>query len=213
MLGCGAIMAWLLGYLAGSSRPSVVATLLAAAVVLYDIVLKQTVVAPLVMGSCRFLNVLLGMSLAETTDTMLPRAWTAAEWTIAAGIGIYIAGVTIFARTEAQKTSRRQLAIGLAIMSAGIATLAAGASHVGNSSHYRWIVWLVIGAFIIVRHAPSILSAEPRVIQRSIRTALRTLIFLDAVVAFEAAPHSAGCLLILALFVPMLILEYWFSTT
>jgi 4-hydroxybenzoate polyprenyltransferase len=213
LLAGGVIAAWLVGYLAGSFRPGIVATLLATAAVLYDVVLKRTAIAPLVMGSCRFLNVLLGMSLAEKTDTMLPRPWTAAEWTIAAGIGIYIVGVTIFARTEARETPRRQLATGLAIMAAGILTLAAGASRVGNSSHYRWIVWLVIGAFVVVRHSASVLVAQPRAIQRSIRTALRTLIFLDAVVAFEAAPHSAGYLLILALFAPMLFLEYWFSTT
>ena len=149
-----------LSYLAGSFRPGIVATLLATAVVLYDIVLKQTAIAPLVMGSCRFLNVLLGMSLAETTDTMLPRAWTAAEWTIAAGIGIYIMGVTIFARTEARETPRLKLATGLTVMASGIVVLAAGAAHVGNDSRYRWIVWLVIGAFVIVRHSASILSAR-----------------------------------------------------
>lgn len=213
MLIGGVVAAWLASYLACSFRPGIVATLLGTAVVLYDIVLKQTAIAPLVMGSCRFLNVLLGMSLAETTDTMLPRASTAAEWTIAAGIGIYILGVTIFARTEARETPRRKLATGLTVMASGILVLAAGAAHVGNDSRYRWIVWLVIGAFVIVRHSASILSAQPRAIQRSIRTALRTLIFLDAVVAFEAAPHSAGFLLILGLFAPMLLLEYRFSTT
>jgi 4-hydroxybenzoate polyprenyltransferase len=213
MLAGGVIAAWLVGYLAGNLRPSIVASLLATAVVLYDIILKRTAIAPLLMGSCRLLNVLLGMSLTETKDTMLPRPWAPAEWTIAAGISIYILGVTIFARTEARETSRWRLATGLAVMASGILTLAAGASNVGNSSRYRWIVWLVIGAFVVVRHGVSILSAQPRAIQRSIRTALRTLIFLDAVVAFEAAPHSAGCLLILALFAPMLVLECWFGTT
>ena len=106
MLAGGVIAAWLVSYLAGNFRPGIVATLLATAVVLYDIILKQTAIAPLVMGSCRFLNVLLGMSLAETTDTMLPRPWTAAEWTIAAGIGIYIVGVTIFARYRRSRHHR-----------------------------------------------------------------------------------------------------------
>jgi hypothetical protein len=39
------------------------------------------------------------------------------------------------------------------------------------------------------------------------------LIFLDFIVAFEAAPHSSGCLLILILLAPMLLLERWASTT
>jgi 4-hydroxybenzoate polyprenyltransferase len=206
MLIVGVIAAWLVGGLGSDFRPGFVATALAAMVVLYDIVLKRTAIAPFLMGSCRFLNVLLGMSLAETTDTLLPRAWSAAEWRIAAGIGIYIVGVTVFARTEARVSSRRQLA-------AGIATLGWGASNVGNQSRYRWIVWLVIGVYVALRHSLAFFSANPHAVQKSIRHALRTLIFLDFMVAFEAAPHSSGSMLILLLFAPMLALEYWFSTT
>jgi 4-hydroxybenzoate polyprenyltransferase len=213
MLASGVIVAWLVGYLAGNFRPGVVATLLAAAAALYDVVLKRTAVAPLVMGSCRFLNVLLGMSLAETTDTMLPRAWTVAEWTVAAGIGIYIAGLTIFARSEARETPRWRLMVGILVMAAGIATLAFGALRVGNESHYRWIVWLLIGAYVLIRHSMALFAPVPRMVQLSVRHALRMLIFLDFIVAFEAAPHSAGSLIILLLFLPMLLLEYWFSTT
>ena len=96
---------------------------------------------------------------------------------------------------------------------AGIATLAFGASHVGNHSNYRWIVWLIIAAYVFVRH--SLLGSKPThgAVQKSVRHALRMLIFLDFVVAFEAAPHSGGSMLILLLFAPMLFLEYWFSTT
>jgi 4-hydroxybenzoate polyprenyltransferase len=213
MLAGGVIAAWLVGYLAGNLRPGVVATLLAASVVLYDMVLKRAMIAPLMMGSCRLLNVLLGMSLAETIDTMLPRPWTAAEWTIAAGIGIYITGVTVFASTESHTSSRWRLLNGIVIMTAGIAALAFGASRIGRPSQYRWIVWLVIGAFVVVRHSLTVIAPEPRRIQRSVRTALRTLIVLDFVVAGEATPHSAGCLAVLLLFAPMLVLERWFSTT
>jgi 4-hydroxybenzoate polyprenyltransferase len=209
----GILAAWIVGYLAGQWRPGVVASLLTACVVLYDIVLKRTAIAPLLMGSCRFLNVLLGMSLAETADTMLPRVWTAAEWTIAAGIGVYIVGVTIFARTEARTSRRQQLAVGIFVMAAGIATLAYGAFNVGNLSHYRWIVWLVIGTYVVARNSMALVNPEPRIVQKSVRHALRMLIFLDFVVAFEAAPHSSGGMLILLLFVPMLLLERWASTT
>jgi 4-hydroxybenzoate polyprenyltransferase len=213
MLAGGVITAWLVSLLAGNFYPGIVATILVAAVVLYDIVLKRTAIAPLVMGSCRFLNVLLGMSLAETTDTKLPRPWTTTEWTIAAGVGIYIVGVTIFARSEDRTSSRGQLSAGILIMIAGIATLAFGASHVGNHSNYRWIVWLIIAAYVFLRHSLAWIKADARSVQKSVRHALGTLIFLDFVVAFEAALHSGGSMLILLLLAPMLFLEYWFSTT
>jgi 4-hydroxybenzoate polyprenyltransferase len=213
MLAGGVILGWLVGYLAGNFRPGIIATLLAAAVVLYDIILKQTAVAPLVMGSCRFLNVLLGMSLAETTDTMMPRAWTAAEWTIGAGIGVYIVGVTVFARNEAGASPRAQLGAGILVMAAGLAALALGACHVGNESRYRWVLWLFVGTYASVFHSMALLWPAPGIVRILVRHALRMLIFLDWIVAFEAAPHSGGSMLILLLFAPMLLLERWFSTT
>ena len=63
---------------------------------LYDRRLKGTLIAPLGMGACRFLNVLLGMSAAA-------EPWYEVHWLIAAAVGIYIAGVTWFARTEAEQ--------------------------------------------------------------------------------------------------------------
>jgi 4-hydroxybenzoate polyprenyltransferase len=166
------------------------------------------------MGAGRFLNALLGMSLAAdvATPTSL-RAWTGAEWLIASGLGIYIVGVTIFARKEAAQSPRVELALGICVMLVGIASLAYGAAHVGNESRYQWIVWLVVGVYIAMRHLLALVSADSRSVQRSVRFALRMLIFLDFLVAFEAAPRSGGCMIILLLYVPMLALEYWFSTT
>ena len=49
-------------------RAGAVGLLLATCVVLYDAGLKRTFVGPVVMGSCRFFNVLLGMSTAWLTN-------------------------------------------------------------------------------------------------------------------------------------------------
>ena len=54
------------------------------------------------MGGCRMLNVLLGMSV-------LPGPWRIAHWAAAAGVGVYIAGVTWFARNDARRSDRWQL--------------------------------------------------------------------------------------------------------
>jgi 4-hydroxybenzoate polyprenyltransferase len=209
----GFVVAIFTAAIAQDARPVLIAMFLACFVFAYDDRFKRTAIAPFLMGTCRLFNVLLGMSLAATADTMLPRAWTAAEWTIAAGIGIYIVGVTIFARSEERTSLRGQLATGIFVMVAGIATLAFGASHVGNHSNYRWIVWLMIAAYVVLRHSFAMMSADARTVQKSVRHALRMLIVLDFVVAFEAAPHSGGSMLILLLYVPMLALEYSFSTT
>src|SRR5262249_23825692 len=48
----------------GARQPAVLAVLLAAAILMYDAWLKQTAMGPVGMGLCRFLNVLLGLSVA-----------------------------------------------------------------------------------------------------------------------------------------------------
>lgn len=209
----GCLLAWLLSSLASAWRPAVIGTSLAAFVVLYDLVLKRTPIAQLAMGGCRFFNVLLGMSLAATADPSVLRPWTTPEWLIATGIGVYVVGITMFARTEARESSPLRLAEGILVMAGGTMILATGAIGVGNPSRYRWLIWTVIAAYIVIRHGLTLIAADSRAVQNSVRHALRTLIFLDFVVAFEAAPHSSGCMLILLLYVPMLGLEYRFSTT
>ena len=73
--------------------PTVLALLLTGAVFLYDAWLKHTVIGPLGMGMCRFLNVLLGFT---------PKAsllWSCGLY-LAFVVGLYIVGVTWLARTE-----------------------------------------------------------------------------------------------------------------
>ena len=116
LLVVGCALGWLGSYLGGSPRAGIVATALAALVFAYDRILKRTPAGPLAMGGCRFLNVLLGMSLA-------PTEWHEVHWMIAAGIGVYIVGVTWFARSEAASPSRTQLTGGLIVMAAGLGLL------------------------------------------------------------------------------------------
>ncbi|MEX0613912.1 MAG: UbiA family prenyltransferase, partial [Pirellulales bacterium] len=102
MLTNGALVGWLTTIITADWRPGAVGSALAVCVLLYDGVLKKTPAASLLMGACRALNVLLGMSLA-------PTAWNHAHFLIALGVGVFIVGVTIFARTEAGPSSRGRL--------------------------------------------------------------------------------------------------------
>ena len=82
-------------------------------IVLYNAGLKRTPLGPVAMGGCRMLNVLLGMSV-------LREPWRIEHWAVAAGIGIYIAGVTWFARNDARRSDRRQLVAATLVMLAGV---------------------------------------------------------------------------------------------
>jgi 4-hydroxybenzoate polyprenyltransferase len=99
LLAGGVAAAWLTSWAAETWRPGLVGSALAGCILLYDIALKHFAFGPVVMGGCRLLNVLLGMSLSSP--------WQASEWAIAIGIGTYIAGVTWLACNEAQSTAVR----------------------------------------------------------------------------------------------------------
>ena len=93
--------------------PAIVAAALAVLIVLYNAGLKRTPLGPVAMGGCRMLNVLLGMSV-------LREPWRIEHWAVAAGIGVYIAGVTWFARNDARRSDRRQLVAATLVMLAGV---------------------------------------------------------------------------------------------
>ena len=84
--------------------PLCVAGLLAYFVYLYDRLGKRTI-GPIMIGFCRALNVLLGMSaVGPGTGPPLAGFWTPAQLAIVVGIWIYIALVAWIARQEVQSS-------------------------------------------------------------------------------------------------------------
>ncbi len=215
LLIVGMALGWGVSYLDGSLRAGLVATLLAAAILLYDQALKKTPAAPLVMGSCRFLNVLLGLStLAGSIET-----W---HYIIAAGIGVYIAGVTWFARTEARESNRLLLAWGVLVMVLGISLLAwfpvwqnqhlldaTPEAIRSQRSTWRWFMAL-LGALIIWRPLVAVIEPTPKRVQFAVKHCLLSLIVLDATVCLVVGGRPEG-FLILLLLIPAFSLGYVLS--
>ena len=77
----------------GSAASGIVAAILAACILGYDAGLKHTRLGPVVMGACRGLNLLLGMSAVPALAG--PIAWCAA-----AAYGLFVAGITVVSRSE-----------------------------------------------------------------------------------------------------------------
>jgi 4-hydroxybenzoate polyprenyltransferase len=113
-------------------RTAIVSIILAGCISLYDLGAKHTFAGPLVMGGCRTLNVLLGMSLATDLGSPTLRAWQPIEYAIALAMGLYIVGVTWWARGEATSNARRsavRLAIhGIIVIDAAIVLCFCGAA-------------------------------------------------------------------------------------
>jgi 4-hydroxybenzoate polyprenyltransferase len=211
MLAIGVLVAWILSFAANDWRPGAVATLLAACIVLYDGALKRTWAAPLLMGECRTLNVLLGMSLL-----IIP--WGKPERLIAIGIGIYIVGVTVFARTDAFTSSRVRLSAGLFVLVAGMALLAAvpqltlDRPHLNISLTGWYFLWAALALIIARRCAMAVVDPSPERVQRAVRHCVHSIIALDAAVCVGYASPYWG-FVVLSLLFPTLLLTMWLDAT
>jgi len=101
LLILGIALACLVSWQLQSYASAMVAVLLALAVIAYDAKLKQTELGPSAMGVCRYLNILLGASVAG--DLWLEPA----AWIYAAAVGMYTIGLTLFARSENESSKTR----------------------------------------------------------------------------------------------------------
>jgi 4-hydroxybenzoate polyprenyltransferase len=221
MLASGVLVAWFVSFTARDWRPGVVATLLSVCVVLYDAVLKRTPLAPIAMGACRTLNVLLGISLAPlAAEAASPyvRWGTTAAWLIAAGIGVYVVGVTIFARTEARTSSRTHLIGGLAVLLLGMALLGAPPALSQHDpplvvSRYGWyLLWGLLALVTARRCGLAIAEPSPPRVQAAVRHCVQSIIVLDAAVCVGYAGPIWG-LAVLSLIFPTVLLAQWLKAT
>ena len=177
-----------------------IAGLIVAAVLLYNGLLKSTIAAPLGMGTCRFLNLMLGASAGTT----LTSVWQTTPMTVAAGLGIYIVGVTVFARNEAGKSSSSGLLMGLGIMICGIGLDAwlvtgSGAEKAISGSQ---MALLILGLNILMRAAIVVGNPQPARIQRTVGLMLLCIIFLDTFMVFGLTGDVKHAVLVVMLIAP-----------
>lgn len=230
LLILGAALAALAGWLnpladSVAWRSAAIGIALAACVVLYDRILKHTPLAPLAMGGCRFLNVLLGMSIGTVALAASPATlfFDGSSLMVACGIGVYIVGVTVFARNEAQneeekKNPRVGLIFGAAIMAVGLGLLAAyptfggGARRLALPEFWWLILILLLGGIILRRALAAIADPQPKKIQAAIKQCIFSLIILDASVCLSTG-NTAWGVAIVALLLPMFVLGKWVYST
>src|SRR3954468_13530276 len=211
LLTGGIAVAWALSFQANDWRPGAIATLLAACIILYDGALKRTRLAPFIMGESRFLNVLFGMSLL-----IVP--WGKGELLIALGIGVYIMGVTIFARTDAHVSSRTRLTVGLTILLAGMVLLAAVPTLSGdrpslNIPRSGWyLLWAALALIIGRRCVMAVVEPSPPRVQSAVRNCVHSIIALDAALCVGYVSPYWG-FAVLALLIPTMLLTIWLNAT
>ncbi len=222
LLVAGVACGWAPGLWAGALpwRSGVIVTLLAACVLLYDGGLKLRMLGPLGMGACRFLNVLLGMSAGPAwpgEPTLL--GYGPPHLVAAGGIGIYIVGVTWFARREATTSQRLALTGAGTVLLGGVALLGALPTVLPVEISGRFIPaqsWLlllsVLGLVIARRCVLAILDPSPQRVRDAVRNCIWSLIVLDAAVALLVSPPGWS-LLIVTYLLPTIVLGQWIEST
>ena len=197
--------------LAGTSS-LIVAGCIVVAVFAYDWLLKNTIAAPLAMGSCRLLNVLLGASTAATADEWL----RGPAMLVACCLGTYIAGLTWFARKEVIGENRRDLVGGTIVMVAAVVALIAIVAVKANGGKNSTSVLILLGFTAIVirsRLWKAVRSGLPIDIGSGIRTALLSLVLIDATLVLAFTESIPGAVATALLLVPASVIRRWIPLT
>jgi hypothetical protein len=199
-------------FFTGSLRSGVVAAVLATAILLYDAWLKRTPLGPVAMGACRMLNVLLGMSAVDAP-------FHAEIWLVAGAIGVYVAGITLFARKESEQSSPLHLTVAMLVMMLGIAMLALlphwphRLVRLLQVQPWRW--YLLTGAWglwMAWRCQRAIFTPTAARVKMVVAQSILSLVMLDALACY-ATRGIVWAALILLFLVPAVFLGRWIQTT
>jgi 4-hydroxybenzoate polyprenyltransferase len=209
MLGPGLALAG--GGLAGM----LVASVLSLCILVYDAGAKHTGLGPAVMGSCRGLNLLLGMTHAGSFGGPI-------AWITASAYGAFVAGITLVSRSEVAGGGRAGLLAGLGLQNLAILVLAGVALEPGRFPRpdpsrpliplEGILVLALVGLAISLKAARALKDPSPEHVQRTVKTGILSLVWLHVgLVAAVRGPEQAAT--IAALWVPAYILGRWLYST
>ena len=204
-----------LALLSGSPISGIVALILAGCILAYDAGWKGTPLGPALMGACRGLNLLLGMTHAPALGG--PVAWFAA-----AAYGLFVMGITVVSRSETRADDPRGFLTGLTTQQLAILGLAAAAmAHrlFPDPAPDRPLIPLegilvlaMVAIVVNVVAARAIRDRTPRSVQALVKTGILSLVWLEVgLVAAVRGPQPAA--MVAALWVPAFILGRWLYST
>jgi 4-hydroxybenzoate polyprenyltransferase len=193
-LGSGLLLLGLSLSLLVGNHPALVALVLAFAIVLYNALAKHHVFfGPLVMGSCRGLNLLLGMSLFGLPPLSL--------WYYMLLPLVYIGAVTLVSRGEVHGGNRNNI-----VLSGILYAVVVGLIMVLMPK--TMAIWLSVLPFlllfILAIYRPLIKAYKvnsPNNIKKAVKAGVLSLVLMDATIATSASTWWVG--LAIVLFLPL----------
>lgn len=204
----------------GQLNPLRVAGMLCVAILLYDSVLKRTLLAPLMMGGCRFLNIILGAStlnffVGDGILNFFKAVFSRPQLGVGIGLGVFVMGVTWFARTETRESNRWQLGIATLFVNAGIATLIFFIRTWPGQVEWTSVAFVLAFVALIIdrRLIAAISDPSPDKVQTAVKTMLMSLVVLDATMIYWKTENVTLSCLTVGLLVPSIVLSRWIRVT
>lgn len=188
-----------IAFAAAGVRGGTVAGALAAAVLLYDGLLKGSTAGFLAMGSTRGLNVLLGTTASGVALASLPARVLA----VPVVVGGYITAVTYMAAEEATGVDRRTVAVaGAGAGAAGVAVLGLVWTVRPSAARVGVGIALVVGFLALTGRAlrRAYRNPAPEVVGPAVGTCILGLVVLDA--AFASVAGIGWSVVTVAFLVP-----------
>ncbi len=211
----GLVAGPLVALLSGSFTCLIVAAALALAILAYDAGLKRTFLGPGVMGACRGLNLLLGLTHTQTLGGPV-------TWLAAAMYGLFVCGITWISRSETESGRTRNLLVGLTVQDLALIGLMAAALQPGKFPNPMpgrpliplegLLVLALVALAVNLAATRAIHQPVPAVIQNTVKTAILALVWIDVgLVAAVRGPQAAVA--IAALWIPAYLLGRWLYST
>ncbi|MFY8199609.1 MAG: UbiA family prenyltransferase [Pirellula staleyi] len=192
--------------------------LLAMVIAAYDSRLKATVFGPLLMGMCRGLNLLLGISLGWNLVWPSDTDWMVIAVAVLGHVG-FVMGITLAARREGlNHQSNTRLAIAWGISALGIIAISLCPLWVRDRplrldpwSHYPIAIGLLMAPWLR-RAVLSVRDPGVGTLIPAIKQAILSILFLDAAIALQFAGSIPG-MIVCGLAIPTLALARVFRMT
>ncbi|RLS29787.1 MAG: hypothetical protein DWH79_11800 [Planctomycetota bacterium] len=223
LLALAGMSACVTAVLSGHPAPALVGACLTSSIWMYDRHAKGTPWGPAVMGLCRGLNWLLGMSAAGGPEID-------SQWLLPLGIAVYVAGITLYARDEASASRRASLARATGVMALGLLLAGLGTwLTVQASGTIPWaaaaqpgiaidrltgwmLLWSMVSLSILLRALLGVLEPVPERVRAAVGNAIMSLITLDAALVLAACGEQ-WAVVILLLLAPFMFLRQFIPPT
>ncbi len=203
LLAMGSVLACIAAFISHQPAVALIGAALTLAIWTYDRHAKQTAFGPAFMGICRTLNWLLGMAAAG--GPAMPQ-----QWLLPIGMGMYVMGITLYARDEASRSRIATLVVATLLMLAGLTTTGAYAyclATKGGGSAWltagrldSWmLLWCVLSISILLRAVLGIIDPSPSRVRAAVGNAIMSIITLDAVLVLSSCSEQWAIVVILLL--------------